>query len=284
MSGPLANTARLHQAIGVRHRRRRIPKQVPPHAVEREYALALLPFVAVARAAFDPVLRELPELFAGAAAERGDSLRTDSGEGRRLAQLIAEAKARLGSVLNTDELQVLAGRFARRISEHNRVQLVKQVRAAVGVDVFTADKRVPALVEGFVVENVELIRNIPEKVASDIAQMTTRAVASGTLHADLATQIAERTELGLNRAKLIARDQVGKLYGQINIARQRELGGDYYFWRTVGDARVRPEHVSRNGQRFAYDKPPAGGHPGEAILCRCVSEPDFDAILDDLES
>ena len=44
-------------------------------------------------------------------------------------------------------------------------------------------------------------------------------------------------------------------------------------WRTVGDSRVRTAHRAREGQIFAWDKPPSDGHPGQPINCRCYAEP-----------
>lgn len=47
----------------------------------------------------------------------------------------------------------------------------------------------------------------------------------------------------------------------------------YYIWRTSGDNKVRPSHAANNGRIFAWDNPPATGHPGEDFNCRCKAEP-----------
>ncbi len=47
----------------------------------------------------------------------------------------------------------------------------------------------------------------------------------------------------------------------------------YYIWRTRGDNKVRPFHAANNGRIFAWDDPPATGHPGEDYNCRCTAEP-----------
>ncbi|MFZ5930880.1 MAG: phage minor head protein [Pseudomonadota bacterium] len=47
----------------------------------------------------------------------------------------------------------------------------------------------------------------------------------------------------------------------------------HYVWRTRGDGRVRATHAANNGRIFAWDYPPATGHPGEDYGCRCVAEP-----------
>jgi SPP1 gp7 family putative phage head morphogenesis protein len=282
------NTVRLHRLLGLAARRRRQPRMLPPDLIEQEYGARILAYVARTRAAFEPLLAELPGLLADAARERE---RRDAGEGARIRALIEAARQRLSSAIGASELEQLAHEFSNRTSKWNREQLIKQTRAAFGIDVIGQDRKLGAIVEGFVAENVELIRNIPVKLADDIGSAALRAVTSGTLHGDLARELEERFGVARNRAQLIARDQVGKLNGQINVARQRELGCTRYIWRTVHDRRVRgapggaypnarPSHSSRDGKVFSYDQPPEGGNPGEAILCRCYAEPVLSDIIE----
>ena len=85
--------------------------------------------------------------------------------------------------------------------------------------------------------------------------------------------MSERTDVSDSRAKLIARDQVAKLNGELTKERQTDLGVTGYIWRTVGDERVRDEHADNDGQFFTWDSPPSTGAPGEDIQCRCWAEP-----------
>jgi hypothetical protein len=47
----------------------------------------------------------------------------------------------------------------------------------------------------------------------------------------------------------------------------------HYVWRTVRDERVRPTHAALDGLVFSRSNPPAIGHPGREINCRCWAEP-----------
>ena len=47
----------------------------------------------------------------------------------------------------------------------------------------------------------------------------------------------------------------------------------HYIWRTRGDANVRHSHAQNDGLVFAWNKPPATGHPGSDFGCRCWAEP-----------
>ncbi len=128
--------------------------------------------------------------------------------------------------------------------------------------------------------NSLLIKDIPFKTSHQIAERTRIALIEGTNQTDLTKEVfdimSERTDVSDSRAKLIARDQVAKLNGQLTRERQEEIGVSGYIWRTVGDERVRDSHDEVDGQFFSWDSPPSetdGNHPGEDFQCRCWPEP-----------
>ncbi len=270
-----AAQVRLSRALGHTYPRKRIPRAVYPKAIELEYGKAMIGLVGAAHSAITPLLRELPALVNG----RSDAARRDVGESARARQLIDIARHHLDSAIRTSDVEALAKKFGDRTAVHQRGELGKQVRAALGADVLANDRRLPALIDGFVHENASLINSVPGDVITGIEQLTTRAIAAGTPHPALAEQIQERFDIGERRARTIARDQVGKLYGRITAYRHQDLGITSYRWRTMLDERVREEHADREGQEFDYDDPPDDGNPGEPVLCRCSQEPVFDAIL-----
>lgn len=281
-----ARQVKVGRSFGIGRPKRRMPRQLPPLPVEREYAASLLRIVVAVREALKPLLEELPSLLESAArARRVDGVRLDADEGKRVRELVEQARRRLSDTVNTRDLEDLAEQFARRTATMQRIQLGNQLQSVLGVEVLVADRGLAAIMDGFVAENVALIRNIPEKMLGDIERTVTRAMTSGTLHPDLAEELDKQFGFGEERAKLIARDQVGKFYGQVNATRQRELGVDRFIWRTVKDERVRSEHEELEGEIFSYAD---GGHPeeglpGEAINCRCSAEPVLDDILDALD-
>lgn len=263
-----------------------------------DYARRLTLDIRAARAAFGPLMSELPGLLAHAREERRAD-RFDAGEGRRVRELVNAARSHLVSTMSQRHIEELAEEFARKTSTFQRVQLNRQTRAALGVDAFARDRFLPVLVEGFVDENVALIKGITPQLADAVEAAVTRALQKGTLHGDLAEELEDRFGYAEDRAKLIARDQIGKLYGQVNAARQQEMGVAKFIWRTVGDSRVRgmpggkyeraePSHAALEGETFEYANPPPadvdGGPalPGVPINCRCYPEPVFDDLLADL--
>jgi len=259
--------------VGNASRPRSIPAPASTESIELDYARRILRYVVMIERATEALRAELPALIARARAER-----QDAGEGKRAQELLRAAREALER-LNTEELEALALEFGRRTETFQRVQMSRQVKAALGVDLFPPDGNLNTLLEGFAVENAELIRNIPEKLVQDIATTTTRAIQSGTLHTDLARELEKRFGFARKRARLIARDQVGKLYSNINKTRFRAIGVGRYIWRTSGDERVRETHVGFDGNTYTFKEGSPEGNPGEPILCRCFPEPIFDDIL-----
>jgi len=273
----------IHRRLGLAGKpRQRLPRQIYPHLIEQQYLKVLTNVVDHVRATLVPLSKELPSLLVSAS----NSRRVDANEGRRAQQLVDAARDRMTEAIKPHQVEDLARSFAAQTASYQRVQLGRQVHAALGIDVPFRDPTARAMSEHFVSENVSLIKTIPNRLHDDVEKMVTRAVANGTLHSDLEDQIASRFGVAKSDAARIARDQIGKFYGQVNHARQREIGITRFIWRTVGDQRVRDEHdelmAQSENEPFSFDDPPqtedGPALPGEPVQCRCYAEPVFDDL------
>jgi SPP1 gp7 family putative phage head morphogenesis protein len=135
----------------------------------------------------------------------------------------------------------------------------------------------PTLVEGWLADNAALIRSLDARQVADLIPLVEQAVREGWSSVRLARELAATFGLTKARARVIARDQIGKLLAHTIAAQQRSAGVARYIWRAIGDERTRPSHAARDGKTFEWVKPPPDGHPGEPVLCRCYAEP----VLDD---
>lgn len=118
-----------------------------------------------------------------------------------------------------------------------------------------------------------------EQLAAEIAS----AHAAGDLtRGTLRIVLRERFGMMRTRARMVARDQVAKLNGQIDMDRQVALGISHFTWVSRGDKRVRPLHKRRHGRVYEWADPPltngAPSVPGSDPLCRCTADP----VVDDL--
>lgn len=262
-------------------RRRRVPRQAEPHAQEAEYLRALLRLLTDANTTLTRHLLPVLDAYAREQRQRGDGWRADAdGWGEEFKRAIrAAARSALAAMPNA-VLARLARKMAGDVSDFQRQQLRRQFAAMLGIDVLKAEPDLRPTVEAFTKENVALIKSIPEKWFGQIETQVVEALSSGVRAEPLAKQIQKRYGVAKSRAAFIARDQVGKLYASVDRERQQANGVTHYTWRTANDNRVRPEHRSLNGERFAYDKPhPKEGHPGTRPLCRCFQDPDVDSAL-----
>lgn len=263
----------------------RLPKQIYPSAIELRYFRAIDQIALMMTRLVDREL--LPHLEALLAeTESTEITRKDADPNiaqiKRRAQVIIDSMARkVVQHLEPTKVRQDVRKYGQSTSEYQRQQLDKQTRA-VGIsikDIGRTERGIAFRIESWVAENVTLIKSMPEVYFDDVKNQVFEAIEKGTRHETLTKHLEERYEIPQNRAALIARDQIGKLYGDLNAKRQQNLGIDRYIWRTVNDNRVRPEHEEREGQSFLFSQPPSGGNPGEDIQCRCYAEPDLSALL-----
>lgn len=138
-------------------------------------------------------------------------------------------------------------------------------------------------------DNYTLITSNAKNYISKINTLTEQAIINGLSPGKLKDEILKATEgLSDKHCKLLARDQMGKLNGQITEAQMQEIGLDLYVWSTSYDDRVRDSHELMEGLLCRWDdasvcsydngktwvKRPSGAvllHPGQDIQCRCVA-------------
>ena len=206
--------------------------------------------------------------------------RTDNDQD--VQRLIKRTTDKLARAIKAESVLPIASKYGAATSDFQRAQLVKQARASVSIDVRKLaglDRNVPKQLVTFAKTNAQLVTGLGQRMADDIAEIVQDGVVSGSRWETVAKRLAHAGLVTESRAALIARDQVGKLFGDINKQRQTNLGVTRYVWRTVRDNRVREEHEALDGDSIAWDSPPSDGHPGEAVNCRCYADPDFSELL-----
>lgn len=136
-----------------------------------------------------------------------------------------------------------------------------------------------SILKGWVTENTQLVVNMNVEQLGKLETLFLRALRDGTRSAQLEADVGAILGGSVNRARLIARDQIGKLNGQLDRQKQTEAGLDSYIWRGALDERERPTHVAREGDVFLWSNPPPDGSPGQPVQCRCSPEPNLAPLL-----
>lgn len=254
-----------------------------PHALELAYLRQLLPIATACQ-------REAEQVFLPALAHYGfvnkpakmDAISTNLG-------LLAKKAAR--AVVHTYDVRLMRDLLrakAGEVDDFERKQLTRRLTEATTISDLTgrilAKEAAAKLVDAFVTENVGLITSLPEKVFAQVERKVLRAVKEGARVETLRNDLEGTYDIARSKAALIARDQVGKLYGQLNETRQKAVGIKTYIWRTVGDERVREIHQELDGTVQDWNNPPVTNpegeenHPGEDYQCRCTAEPNLDEL------
>jgi len=169
----------------------------------------------------------------------------------------------------------------------HRKAWLRTINGAIGISVadLLSDKRAKAVVNLRLKESVSLIKSLDVDMKRRILKEIGDGIAMGSDTVDIRKMILEnpdavkpshRKRLKLEyRARLIARDQTGKLFANLEQTRQEDIGVTEYVWSTVGDGAVRSSHAARDGKTFKWSDPPEGGHPGTEVQCRCTAEPNL---------
>jgi SPP1 gp7 family putative phage head morphogenesis protein len=177
-------------------------------------------------------------------------------------------------------------RFFRREEERHRGQFESTVKAAFSIDiapVLSSDDVKPHI-DMAMQRSTALIRGISDDVAKRIHIAIIEEATKGSRSVTIAKRLNKEFGIALKRGKFIARDQLATFNGELTGIRQQQCGITKYKWSTVLDSRVRgrpdgiypsarPSHWDREGKTYSWAKPPEGGPPGVAILCRCFAQP-----------
>lgn len=179
--------------------------------------------------------------------------------------------------------------FAKRTRRLTVKEWKKAVHATLGIDImedYYNGEKFERLLREWIDYNVGLIVTIPQDTLGDMKKIVREGFITGKPTKDITNAIQRRYDISRSHARLIARDQIAKLNGQLTEMQQRDAGVREYTWKTAGDSRVRDSHRKLHGKVCSWDDPPdvGGGrflHPGEDYQCRCVADPRFN--LEDVD-
>lgn len=279
--------------IGRKGLRRRAPRWLHPVAIERSYKNALLDKVVDFEENIETLLiARLPSLVLQA----DTNLRADDfiDDLKAIMQALAVA-----SFTVFQNVESFALNFGFKIANFNEAQYKRIISATLGVNPLSNDAFLQTRLKAFARANAVLIKSIPDQLLKEVEGIAMRGLTGGASVRDMEREIAQRFKVTRARARLIARDQTGKLNAQLTEIRQVRIGVDEYIWNSVEDERVRDSHrvldgkICKWGDDSVYREPNEKewksrtslqgyvGTPGSDYQCRCFAEPIMGDLIDE---
>lgn len=226
------------------------------------------------------LIPKLPHLLSTALRHQPETSRQDDAT-EDLKKLIEQIDIEFLGEYDDEELIRTAKLLATGVSDLNRQTILGNISEILNIDLFTEEPFLENALAMFAVQNADLIKGVKDNLLDRVSGEVFDAFRQGIRSETLADNIRDAMKISDSRAAFIARDQIGKLNGQLDRLRQTEVGVEKYIWRTELDERVRDTHARNEGKKFSWDDPPdETGHPGEDYNCRCWAEPVLDELID----
>ena len=224
--------------------------------------------------------------------------------GQELQDLIEKEQQRLNAIYGPDnapKVRAMITTVGNNVSDWNTKQSQKFFKAILGVEFFVTEPWEIEVIEAWSQTNFELISSLSSEYIKSVNLLVSEGVQFGKTANSIMKEIRalNKTITGY-RARLIARDQVGKLNGALTKRRMEDAGIDMYTWMTAGDERVRSKHKTLNNKLMRWDNPNVysadkgktwkarsgdmyKGIPGQDIQCRCTGVPFFDDMIEEID-
>lgn len=291
--GGVRTALTFKQRMGDLGRLRKPPRAAPSRAPEVDYFRRINSLLkALRQMVADLVIPMIPSIINNAPVE----LRERQDVGEVLEEVMQGLRL---AFAGSAPFEMIARRTGNDAEARNAKDQKRIVSTVLGIVPELNEAWLTDLMDQFTRENALLVGKVSGDFIDRIEQRIAGRVREGLRPEEIAKEIERdfiatqglEAKKARKRAKLIARDQVASLQGDITKVRQTQIGVSRYTWRTAEDERVRSSHRSRNGQIFEWGKPigpqlrgkgltvdTVDGHPGKPINCRCYAEP----VLEDL--
>lgn len=275
-----------------------------PYTAEREYFRLVNSYMTIEKAILQKYIPELKQILSEGTQYNTDSKR-ENMEKRKTARFseIDNTIVRLNILFKNiqRELEGAIGlldlkRKVQEIATLDHKLTVKEWKKVIGktlginiMDDYYSGVFYQEMIEKWISENVDLIKTVPKESLGKIKRLVYESFMKGKTNTDIIREIQRQYGIDKRHARLIARDQTGKLNAQITRHQQKDAGVNEYIWMTCQDERVRDSHIVLHGEKFSWDAPPDVGngrccHPGEDYQCRCRAKPVFDVSKVNIDS
>lgn len=286
-------------------------KPMYPWAIEKQYSRLI-------KKLLTPLHERMMEYLKvqGESLLKGDSaIKEDTVPGPGFNLLSSTASGWIAELLpeegqfNSPSIMMGLGPISDDVKSFTDKQWGKQTKSVLGFEFQGNEQWWNDLQPAWQEQNKKLIKSVASDYIESVNNLAEKAVVNGWNYNELIDQMkklgpeiykdqnaVKRPGFIEYKARLIARDQIGKLNGLISQSEQQEVGLEMYTWETAGDERVRSKHRTLDGKLCRWDNAGvysidggktwvprnsnmAQAHPGMEIQCRCIAAPYWDEML-----
>lgn len=220
---------------------------------------------------------------------------------------INKAWGKFSTAAMESKFRDIAREVVNRITKKTTQNMVKSVNQSTGVNMapIFEEQDMSDFISANIKNNTSMITSIRDEYMKSVENAIWSGTAGQSSPTDIVGNIRDQTGVSERRAKMIARDQTGKITSQVTERRHKQAGIEYYQSIDAGDERVagRPGGKYPNARiscwgiarrDIGYGKGvykvsegaswggETGLHPGRHHpLCRCISRPVFKWQLPD---
>lgn len=233
--------------------------------------------------------RELMRFFKGKAAK---DFFTEDASPTAQARILTNALIRKFEALFAKKAKPLAEKMADAVDANSSSSMhgsLQQLSGGLSLPTSALTTGDVQVLNAAIMENVALIKSIPQQYLSGVQQAVARSITSGNGLQDLVPYLKKHKGITQRRAKMIALDQTRKAFNNMNKGRMERIGIKKFEWlHTGGSNEPRKLHQQMNGKIYEMDNLPIidqntgeRGIPGQLINCRCRMIPVLDFGGDD---
>lgn len=181
----------------------------------------------------------------------------------------------VGDELEREAATIASQILATEAARHTRV-FAEAAKSSLSIDLHSVvrEEDLFEYLRDVSSRNANLIKSLKNDTVKDIRRIVFEAKMDGRSFKKVSRELADRFDISVKRARLIAEDQTNKLNADLNRIRQEQAGVDSYLWQHSGDQRVRSRHRAINGRKYKWGESTdaeAGLPPGQPVRCRCTA-------------
>lgn len=247
---------------------RKIPPTRYPFSVEQQYAKDLLKLI-------DEIEQMVMLHYKRVIVPQLKGYRADDDELNTIQRILEIIRALSLNIFSDNNIVNIANRFVNNLNLFNMKNITDQARIA-GISIVQDTPKLKDFVKSSVTQNVSYIKSIESNLLDKVSTLIFEETVKGTASKQIQEQLMQSFNVSRSKAKFIAVDQSGSIFGQLTKERHTSIGVEKFTWLSAGDKRVRPEHQNYNGKTYTYKDGANGKTPGSDYRCRCVGQPVFE--------